>query len=193
MGNLAGEPRDLVHFEHVPLTSAQPASQGVDADWLRRRGALTRIVLCAGALDRIRELTVTYTRQRHQFGQPVARFQAVQQHLVHIAQQAALLGMAADVAVRENARGHGDFEIAAAKSICADAVQIGTRAAHQAHGAMGMTQEYALHHATRRLWSWRSEYGEGTGWARSIGSGVIARGADRLFPVIADGSLELRG
>ena len=29
------------------------------------------------------------------------------------------------------------------------------RAAHQAHGAMGMTQEYPLQHLSRRLWSWR--------------------------------------
>ena len=24
---------------------------------------------------------------------------------------------------------------------------------------MGMTQEYPLHHFSRRLWSWRKEYG----------------------------------
>jgi acyl-CoA dehydrogenase len=56
---------------------------------------------------------------------------------------------------------------------------------------MGMTEEYPLHHASRRLWSWRSEYGEGAGWARSIGAGIVQRGPDRLFPLIADGSLEL--
>jgi acyl-CoA dehydrogenase len=191
MTNMAGEPRDLIRFDEVPLASAGVAEQGVDAEWLRRRGALSRIVLCAGALERIQDLTVAYTAERHQFGQPIARFQAVQQHLVHIAEQAALLGIAADVAVRETVRGLGEFETSAAKILCGDAVQIATRAAHQAHGAMGMTQEYALHHLTRRLWSWRSEYGEGSGWARSIGSGILARGADRLFPLIADGSQEL--
>jgi acyl-CoA dehydrogenase len=56
---------------------------------------------------------------------------------------------------------------------------------------MGMTQEYSLHHLTRRLWAWRAEYGEGTGWARGIGSDLAQRGADRLFPLITDGSLEL--
>jgi acyl-CoA dehydrogenase len=191
MNNLAGEPRDTVHFDGVSLASARPAAPGINQDAVRQRGALTRVVLSAGALDRVLDITVRYTSERQQFGRPVGRFQAVQQHLVHLAQQAALLGAAADVAVRETANGRGSFEVAAAKSLSADAVHVATRAAHQAHGAMGMTQEYALHHLTRRLWSWRAEYGEGTGWARAIGGGIVRRGADRLFPLIADGSLEL--
>jgi hypothetical protein len=36
------------------------------------------------------------------------------------------------------------------------------------HGAIGFTQEYTLHYATRRLWSWRDEFGsEATGRASS--------------------------
>jgi acyl-CoA dehydrogenase len=191
MTNMAGEPRDAVHFDGVSLASARPAATGINQQTVRQRGALTRVVLSAGALDRVLDITVRYTSERQQFGKPVGRFQAVQQHLVHLAQQAALLGAAADVAVRETVNGQGSFEVAAAKSLSADAVHVATRAAHQAHGAMGMTQEYALHHLTRRLWSWRAEYGEGTGWARTIGAGIVQRGADRLFPLIADGSLEL--
>jgi acyl-CoA dehydrogenase len=45
------------------------------------------------------------------------------------------------------------FQVAAAKSIAADAATIATAAAHQAHGAMGVTQEYPLHTVTRRLWA----------------------------------------
>ncbi|MCW2621390.1 MAG: acyl-CoA dehydrogenase [Frankiales bacterium] len=189
--NLAGEPRETVHFDGVTLTDVAPAGAGVDARALRLRGALSRVVLAAGALDRLQEMTVQYTSEREQFGKPVGRFQAVQQHLVHVAQQRALLGAAADVAGREAARGGGAVEIACAKVLVDDAVEVAARASHQAHGAMGMTQEYPLHHITRRLWSWRKEYGGATEWSRWLGELAAGRGADSLYPLITGGSAAL--
>ena len=44
----------------------------------------------AGAIDKMSRLTVSYTNEREQFGRPVSRFQAVQQHLVWASQDAAL-------------------------------------------------------------------------------------------------------
>jgi acyl-CoA dehydrogenase len=186
--NLAGEPRDIVHFDGVPLTVAAPAEPAVTLEALRVRGALSRVALIAGALDRLRDLTVGYTSERQQFGQPLNRFQAVQQHLVLIAEQAALVGIAAQVAAREAERGSGAFEVASAKILAGDAARIATRAAHQAHGAMGMTQEYPLHHATRRLWAWATEYGNSSYWSRRLGRLVIGEGADQLYPLITGGS-----
>ena len=49
------------------------------------------------------QLTVSYTNDRVQFGRPVAKFQAVQQHLVWGAQDAALARMVAETAAREAA------------------------------------------------------------------------------------------
>lgn len=188
--NLAGEPRDTVAFDGT--ADVAPAAPGVDADALRRRGALTRIMLMAGALERMSGLTVAYTGERVQFGRPVARFQAVQKHLVDGAQDAVLVGMAADAAARAAERGDAGFEIAAAKLLANQAAFSATRAAHQAHGAMGMTQEYPLHHLSRRLWAWRSEYGDERYWAARLGGAVAAAGADRLYPSITGGSSELR-
>jgi acyl-CoA dehydrogenase len=185
--NLAGEPRDTIVCDHVTPVAWAAAGVGVDLESLRLRGALTRVCLMAGAIERVLDVTVRHTDERRQFGKPIARFQAVQAHLVHIAQQAAIASMAADVAAREYARGHAAFEVWAAKTMCGEAARIATRAAHQAHGAMGMTQEYVLHHLTRRLWSWTREY-EDIGWARRIGDVVIERGADGLYPLITAGS-----
>jgi acyl-CoA dehydrogenase len=83
------------------------------------------------------------------------------------------------------AEGGGSFEVAAAKAVVDDAVVEGTRAAHQAHGAMGVTREYPLHHLTRRLWAWRHEHGGGREWRIALGADVLAVGADGLFPAIA--------
>jgi len=184
--NLAGEPRDMVTFDG-PVEVA-PAAAGVDGDALRRRGALTRVMLMAGALEAMSRLTVGYTAERVQFGRPVARFQAVQRHLVDGAQDAVLVAMAAEAAARAAERGEAGFEIAAAKLLANQAAFTATRAAHQAHGAMGMTQEYALHRLSRRLWAWRSEYGDERFWSARLGSAVVRAGADRLYPAIAGGS-----
>jgi acyl-CoA dehydrogenase len=185
--DLAGEPRDTVHFDGVTPLASAPAAPGVDAESLAHRGALTRITLMAGALREVLTITLRYTNERQQFGRPVARFQAVQQHLVHIAQQAARLDMAADLAA---AAGTGDlrFAVWAAKSVADDAVGIATRAAHQAHGAMGMTQEYPLHNLTRRLWSWTREYGTGAQAAISLGAAIIGQDVNALWPTITEGA-----
>jgi acyl-CoA dehydrogenase len=142
----------------------------------------------AGAIEKMSQLTVSYTNERQQFGRPVARFQAVQQHLVWASQDAALARMAAEAAGRQADRGDARFEIASAKLVANQAATRATKACHQAHGAMGMTQEYELHHSSRRLWSWRSEYGGVREWSRWVGQAAAAHGADGLYPLITGGS-----
>jgi hypothetical protein len=53
---------------------------------------------------------------------------------------------------------------------------------------MGMTQEYRLHHFSRRLWAWRNEYGDEQHWAARLGRVVVAGGADGLYPALTGGS-----
>lgn len=183
--NLAGEPREMVRFD-VPIgrTSRVEAPKGVDVEALRIRGALSRVLLMAGAAEAMLRMTLEYTHTRRQFGRPVAQFQAVQQHLVVVAQCAAQLSTAADLAVRAFERGQGFFEIAAAKVLADEAAGPGTRSAHQAHGAMGVSREYPLHLFTRRLWAWRREYGDARAWSRRLGQLALDAGADGLFPLI---------
>ena len=189
--NMAGEPRDTVRFDGS-IGVAAPAPDGVDAEALAQRGALSRVALMAGAIEKMCQLTVSYTNERVQFGRPVARFQAVQQHLVWAAQDAALVRMAAEVAAREATRGDAPFEIAAAKLIANQAAARATKACHQAHGAMGMTQEYPLHHFSRRLWSWRKEYGSDAHWSAVLGTMATGVGADGLYPLITSGTAALQ-
>ncbi|WP_428120819.1 acyl-CoA dehydrogenase family protein [Candidatus Poriferisodalis sp.] len=189
--NMAGEPRDTVRFDGV-TGRAVPAPDGVNAEALAQRGALSRVALMAGAIEKMCQLTVSYTNERVQFGRPVARFQAVQQHLVWAAQDAALVRMTAEVAAREATRGDAPFEIAAAKLVANQAAARATKACHQAHGAMGMTQEYPLHHFSRRLWSWRKEYGSDAHWSAVLGNMATGVGADGLYPLITSGTAALR-
>ena len=186
--NLAGEPRDSVYFDRVTPRAIERAAPGVDGDALRRRGTLARTASMAGALERLEELTLEYTAVRHQFGKPVGTFQAVQAHLVHGAQQSVIVSVALAAAVRATESGTARFEITAAKLLADQAASEATRHAHQAHGAMGMTREYPLHHVSRRLWAWRSEYGDERTMSRTLGEMVVDVGADRLYPLVSGGS-----
>ncbi len=183
--NLAGEARDRITAD-LAVDDLELGSVDDAFELLSLRGSLSRSVMAAGALAAAAQMTIDYTNERRQFGKPVATFQAVQLHLVTVAQCAVKAQMAADIAVRAFERGGGRHEIAAARVVVDDAITIGTRAAHQAHGAMGVTREYPLHQLTRRLWSWRHEWGTTKQWRRRLGSIVVERGADRLFDLITE-------
>ena len=187
VANVAGEPRDTITFDGAPVDGAAPVPTGVDAEALCFRGALSRAALMAGALEAMARMSAAYTAERRQFGRAVAGFQAVQALLVRCAEEAVLVDLAVQVAAREADRGAARFEIASAKVLANDAARTATRAAHQAHGAMGMTQEYPLHHLSRRLWAWRAEYGDAV-WTARLGRSVAAAGPDLLFPAISEGS-----
>jgi acyl-CoA dehydrogenase len=183
--NLAGEPRDTIRFD-VPLDEVDHAEApaGIDGDALRRRGALTRVVLAAGALEAMGQLTIDYAHDRRQFGRPIAAFEAVRHLLVTTAQASVRVSMAADCAVRAMSRGDAVFEVAAARVVTDAAAAEATRAAHQAHGAMGMTREYRLHQFSRRLWAWPHEYGSTRSWRRALGAMVAVGGGDSLFATV---------
>ena len=195
--NMAGEPRDHVTVD-VPIVDVlrAPAPAGVDANALAQRGSLTRSVMIAGALQSLCEMVIEYTHGRRQFGKPISAFQAVQHHIVNVAQCAARASVAADVAVHamadcvehvtEQSTARVAFAVSSARVICDEAARLATRSAHQAHGAMGVTREYPLHQLTRRLWSWPHEYGTSAEWTRQMGRVVHENGANSLFSLLVD-------
>jgi acyl-CoA dehydrogenase len=46
---------------------------------------------------------------------------------------------------------------------------------------MGFTQEHPLHYSTRRLWSWRDEFGGESHWQAEIGRLVCSHGGVALW------------
>jgi acyl-CoA dehydrogenase len=186
--NLAGEPRDTLRFDGVQVTARAAAAGGVAEQTVAERAALGRAALMAGALHAVAEMTLRYSREREQFGRPIGRFQAVQAHLVTIHQQASVAAAALAGAVAAMERGRGSFEIACAKLLADRAARLATRAAHQAHGAIGMTKEYPLHFLTRRLWAWQDEADGHHRWADRLGQALVAAGPDTLYRAIQSGS-----
>jgi alkylation response protein AidB-like acyl-CoA dehydrogenase len=185
--SLAGEPRDDVAFDVVVGdAAAAPVPSAHDAAQLFGLGAVCRAVQMAGAMETVLELSVQYANDRVQFGRPLAKFQAIQHQLALLAEQVAAARVAADTACATvAARGaEAGFAIAAAKIRAGEAAGKVTDYAHQVHGAIGFTFEHRLHHLTRRLWSWRDEFGTESQWSAELGRRIAAGGAEAMWPTI---------
>jgi acyl-CoA dehydrogenase len=181
--SLAGEPRDTVSFDGAVPVEFKPVA--LDEHAIQRLGAAVRLQQMAGALETILDQSVQWALDRSQFGRPIAKFQAVQHNLATLAGEVAAAGAAADLAAEACAGADlGEAEVAIAKVRAGEAAGTGAAIAHQVHGAMGFTYEHTLHHATRRLWSWREEFGNESVWATRLGRMVAAEGADELWPFI---------
>ncbi|HEX2940096.1 MAG TPA: acyl-CoA dehydrogenase family protein [Rhodopila sp.] len=179
--NVAREPRDTVRLDG-PLVAAAPVA--LTADTLRLAGAALRTQQIAGALGQLSAMTVQYAQDRVQFGRPLGKFQAVQQNLAVLAGHAAAAVAAADLAAEAFGSGMSMLPIAAGKARAGEAAGIAAAIAHQVHGAIGFTFEHDLHFYTRRLWSWRDEFGNETAWNRVIGRQMALTGADSLWASI---------
>jgi len=180
--NLAREPRDDVRFDHT-IENERVRRIDITADGVLAAAAALRTQQIAGALARITAMTVHYAQDRVQFGRPIGKFQAVQQNLAVLAGQSAAALAAADLAA-DAFDPQRILPIAAAKSRAGEAAGIGAAIAHQMHGAIGFTYEHSLHFLTKRLWSWRDEYGNETFWNRRLGAHLARAGADRLWAEI---------
>ena len=188
--SLAGEPSDTVLFDGaIPVARSAPAALNV-AERLRRMGATVRSQQMAGALERCLEQSLRYAADRHQFGRPIAKFQAVQHNLAVLAGEVAAATTSADAAASAIVR-HGIEDdrtflaVATAKIRGGQAAGAGAGIAHQVHGAMGFTREYSLQHRTRRLWAWRDDFDPETVWAIELGRHVAQRGGDALWTTVA--------
>ncbi len=178
--NTAGEPVARgVRLDGVPVAELAPTGIAYEAaaEALSRRRALARAVAMTAALQRTAELTILYAGQRVQFGQPIARFQAVQTHLARLAseaQRAAVVVDAAQAALGEQDDPQLDLAlVCAARTLAGEAAVVGARLAHQVHGAIGVTMEYPLQRFTRRLWEWEASDGTALQWARRLGADAM--------------------
>ena len=180
--NLAMEPRDDVTFDcDLGAGDVAPAGAHVNAETLRAFGAAMRANQIAGALSRTLEITLQYANERVQFGKPIAKFQAIQHNLAMLAAHSAAANAAADMAAEAAANGMKLLPIAAAKARCGEAASIGAGIAHQTHGAIGFTREHMLHYFTKRLWSWRDEFGKESDWSLVIGRAAAKAGPTRIW------------
>ena len=182
--NMAGEPRDTLSFSHAEVLASAPLPDGMPDDVLMLGGAMLRSAQLAGALQAVLEMTVRYAGERSQFGRAISGFQAIQHRLAVLAEHTAAAMVASEAAFAESGGQLDRLAVMAAKVTASDAAGIAADTAHAVHGAIGITEEHALHLLTQRLWSWRSEFGSATHWAQKIGRIACAGGRQRYWPNI---------
>ena len=191
--NLANEARDTVYFDDLAVSaqSVRPATGQAAAAGFAHHGALLRAHQMVGAMERCLDFALAYANDRVQFGRAIARFPAVQTMLVQAASQSAAAAACAELAAEhwESALGLGQHEafemtVAMAKARSGEAAGQVAALCHQVHAAIGFTQEHQLHYFTRRLWSWRDEFGSDAYWQQDIGNKVCAMGGAALWPML---------
>ncbi|MBV8681946.1 MAG: acyl-CoA dehydrogenase family protein [Caulobacteraceae bacterium] len=154
-----------VSFENVRLgPEALVGEAGAAAPLLEQVVDEAIAATCAeacGVLHKLHEGTLEYTKQRKQFGQPIAAFQVLQHRMVDMfiqVEQSVSMTYMAHIRVGEPAEER-------AKAISAAKVQIGRACkfvgqnAIQLHGGMGMTDEMAIGHYFKRATIIEGEFG----------------------------------
>jgi|SRR5262245_12669549 len=149
-GGVCVEPVDAVDRTR-PLASVR--FEGAPCEVLPGGEAAARRVIDAGlvllaadafgAAEKLLELTLAYARQREQFGQPIAQFQAVKHGLADLACEIEPMRALVWYAAHAQDRAPGDAERSAAlaKAHVTDRALEAARAAVQLHGGIGFTWE----------------------------------------------------
>jgi len=183
--NLAREPRDTLMIDaRLAPDAIAPAASGIDAPALRALGAAMRSLQMAGAMAALLDMTTKYALDRTQFGKPIGKFQAIQHNLAILGAHQAAAGAAATGAAEAVGHGLAMFPIAVGKIRTGEAAGLCAGLAHQVHGAIGFTYEHSLHYLTKRLLSWRNEFGNEAEWSLVLGRHLAAAGHDRLWSEI---------
>ena len=153
---MGGQPSARLRFDrvHVDRANVLGDGDGISGDRLGRLANIASALLSldlVGVGEAALQRTVDHTMMRHQFGRPIASFQAAQ-HLVanmHIALSAARLAAWAAVSLLEE--GHlSTRQTAVARMHAASAAKLVTLDAHQLHGGMGYVVDTDLHRYSER-------------------------------------------
>ncbi|MBH0779761.1 acyl-CoA dehydrogenase family protein [Nocardia bovistercoris] len=134
----------------VPLVSTPQATEFSDDVIARTRLGIAAEIL--GVCDRLLDDVIAYVRTRHQFGQSIGSFQAIQHILAWAAADRYQLACLLDHAVMKAVAGHNDP--ATARAVKAMAGRVGhavVQAVTQATGAISFTWEYSVNERHRRI------------------------------------------
>ncbi|QMU21009.1 acyl-CoA dehydrogenase family protein [Gordonia rubripertincta] len=163
MPNMGGHPMFEVIFDNVPVLG-DVLARGAEADRAvevaGQRAAVLRAAQVYGAGLKLLDMTVLYAQQRHQFGGPIGRFQAVQYLCTDIAVAAHLTSVHARAAAAALDAGRdpqphlGLMRRQAAKA----ALEI-VHSAHEVHAGIGYMVESNVHLFTDAAKRWQFDFG----------------------------------
>lgn len=161
-------------------TSVATGSQAAGlAETALNRGALGCAAQALGLAQRMLDMSVVYTAERHQFGVPIGSFQAVKHHMADVAvrleyARAPVHRAAYALAHNQDIAGHA---VSHAKLAACEAAGLAAKNSIQAHGAMGYTWEVDLHIFMKRAWALANTWGDAGFHKARVAGRIFAEGA----------------
>jgi alkylation response protein AidB-like acyl-CoA dehydrogenase len=163
---IGGEPRAKVVLTDVPVGLGDVLTAESDdvpqvLDQVIDRAAVLHTAHAVGASEASLGLSITWAKDRVQFGRPIASFQTVSNRLADmrlVIDAARLVTWEAAWAL-DNDKPYARERVAVAKHYLTDAAELITNNSHQVHGAMGYSTEYPLHVLTRTIKAFQASFG----------------------------------
>ena len=162
-----------MHFDGAPaVTRLDPGEGALEA--LRRLVDLAVTMLAfeqVGGAERCMEMSVSYAKERIQFGRPIGSFQAVKHKCAQMLVDVEAARSTALYAARMIADASPDAGVAAAlaKVRCSDAFFDVAAETIQVHGGIGFTWEHDAHLYFKRAKTDRLLFGEPAAWRATLG------------------------
>ncbi|KAA0235433.1 MAG: Caffeyl-CoA reductase-Etf complex subunit CarC [Acidimicrobiales bacterium] len=153
---------------------------GGEQGWQSVNEAFDRLLLgvsaqLVGLAAHMLDTTVTYVKDRHQFGVPIGSFQAIKHQLadclikLEFARPLVYRAAYSIATTNPDASSH----VSMAKAFASDAATFVAGRALQCHGAIGYTDEYDLHMWMKRAWALASRYGDSRFHRRRVGRAIF--------------------
>ena len=145
----------VVRFEGVRVpVSAVLGEEGAAEAPLERALARATPVLCAyqvGGGQAAFDMAVAYSRERRQFGQPIGRFQHVQNHIIQLVNHVDASRWTTYEALWRLDEGKPGGEVAShlAKAVTSEGFVQAVNFSHEVHAGVGVMHEYGLTQYTR--------------------------------------------
>lgn len=135
-------------------------------------------VLCAyqvGSCQRIFDMSVEYSRTRIQFGQPIGRFQRVQDHIINIVNPLDAARLTTYEALwKVDAGRPPEASVYLARAVTAEGHYTACNFAHEVHAGIGVSWEYGLNLHTRLSRSLYKYLGDPKYYRRRLADQVVA-------------------
>lgn len=150
-----GDRQAILRLDDAPARRLTQAGEGTTAvQHLRREQAALALAEMIGGMEAVLDMTVKYTKEREQFGQKIAVFQAVQHQVADMGTAMTASRHLAWQAITRLASGaESGSELEAALAYVGQAFKRMTFTAHHLHGGAGFVVEHPLHYHSERAQS----------------------------------------
>lgn len=152
----AGDRQAIVHYAGAPAIRrlSAPGCGAGALETLQREQAALALAEMLGGMDWALDTTVKYVKEREQFGQKLAVFQAVQHQVADMATAFTASRHLSWQAITRIAAGtQQGTELSSALAFVGQAFKRVTWAAHHLHGGAGFVVEHPLHYHSERAQS----------------------------------------